>query len=442
MDGGEYFALYPSLYRETVKFSMAVTLDEMDDIPAVVSQYAEEAAFLHGARTSLLVSVITLPDLQACDDRLTAYLDGLAIAGEGGWASCDAQLETPSAGAMFTSAVRAIEDRNQTRIDNLFTLTESAPEIRTGLTSAFGWLDRERLQGIVANFLDVRDSLRRTVGIAACAMHRLDPGLVSARRILDPDPFVRRRALRTAGEIGCLDANPALVAAERDDDVDCRFWAAWSSVLLGNRGRALDSLTGLVTESEGHRPRAFRLALQAVSKDDAHALLRRLAGDPSQLRWLIQGSGIAGDPRYVSWLIDHMHDDKAARLAGESFTLITGADLSAVQLDRPQPENFESGPTDNPEDENVDMDPDEGLPWPDPEKIEKWWAANSSRFHKGTRYFMGAPVTREHCIDVLKNGYQRQRILAAHYLCLLHPGTPLFNTSAPAWRQQRLLARM
>ena len=61
---------------------------------------------------------------------------------------------------------------------------------------------------------------------------------------------------------------------------------------------------------------------------------------------------------------------------------------------------------------------------------------------QGTRYFMGAPVTREHCIDVLKNGYQRQRILAAHYLCLLEPGTPLFNTSAPAWRQQRLLADM
>jgi hypothetical protein len=51
-------------------------------------------------------------------------------------------------------------------------------------------------------------------------------------------------------------------------------------------------------------------------------------------------------------------------------------------------------------------------------------------------------ATREHCIDVLKSGYQRQRILAAHYLCRLNPGTPLFNTSAPAWRQQRLLAKM
>jgi hypothetical protein len=82
------------------------------------------------------------------------------------------------------------------------------------------------------------------------------------------------------------------------------------------------------------------------------------------------------------------------------------------------------------------------LPWPDIAKVERWWAANASRFQKGTRYFMGAPVTREHCIEVLKNGYQRQRILAAHYLCLLEPGTPLFNTSAPAWRQQRWLAKM
>jgi uncharacterized protein (TIGR02270 family) len=88
------------------------------------------------------------------------------------------------------------------------------------------------------------------------------------------------------------------------------------------------------------------------------------------------------------------------------------------------------------------MDQDDDLPWPDPELIRPWWEKNGSHFQSGTRYFMGKSVTREHCIDVLKNGYQRQRILAAHYLCLLEPGTPLFNTSAPAWRQQRLLATM
>ena len=131
---------------------------------------------------------------------------------------------------------------------------------------------------------------------------------------------------------------------------------------------------------------------------------------------------------------------KTARLAGEAFSLITGTDLGCCGLEGKPPENFEAGPNDDPDDPNVDMDPDEGCHGQTRES-QAWWAANGA-VSNGTRYFMGAPVTREHCIDVLKNGYQRQRILAAHYLCLLEPGTPLFNTSAPAWRQQRLLAKM
>ena len=171
-------------------------------------------------------------------------------------------------------------------------------------------------------------------------------------------------------------------------------------------------------------------------------MLQKLASDPAQVRLLIEGSGIVGDPAYVPWLVKHMTDDKKARVAGEAFTLITGADLALLDLERKPPEEFESGPNDDPNDTNVAMEDDDGLPWPDAEKIDAWWASNGSRFQNGVRYFMGAPVTREHCIDVLKNGYQRQRILAAHYLCLLEPGTPLFNTSAPAWRQQRWLAKM
>ena len=106
------------------------------------------------------------------------------------------------------------------------------------------------------------------------------------------------------------------------------------------------------------------------------------------------------------------------------------------------PEGFEAGPTDDPDDPDVAMDPDDGLAWPDPEKIRAWWAADGKRFQPGARHFMGKPVSRAQGIDILKNGRQRQRTLAAHYLCLLHPGTPLFNTSAPAWRQQRLLPQM
>jgi uncharacterized protein (TIGR02270 family) len=232
------------------------------------------------------------------------------------------------------------------------------------------------------------------------------------------------------------------VSALSDDDAECRLWAAWSGVVLGNRNVALADLTEWgCTAAVTYRARAFSLSMQAMMPDEAHRVLRGLAG-PQRLRWLIQASGIVGDSAYVPWLISQMDDVATARVAGESFSLITGADLSALGLERTPPEGFDAGSNDDPDDPNVEPDPDDGLPWPNPTRVERWWAANTSRFQTGTRSFMGAPVTREHCIVVLKNGSQRQRILAAHYLCLLEPGTPLFNTSAPAWRQQRLLAEM
>jgi hypothetical protein len=57
----------------------------------------------------------------------------------------------------------------------------------------------------------------------------------------------------------------------------------------------------------------------------------------------------------------------------------------------------------------------------------------------GQRVFMGAPPSPEHCTQVLREGCQRQRAVAARHVCLAKPGTPLFAIAAPAWRQQRQL---
>jgi uncharacterized protein (TIGR02270 family) len=204
----------------------------------------------------------------------------------------------------------------------------------------------------------------------------------------------------------------------------------------------LEALKAIGEASGPFRARAFRLALQTLDQEGAQQWLRRLAQNPENLRWLIQGSGIAGNPSYVPWLIEHMGDLKTARVAGEAFSLITGLDLAYLDLERKPPEEVGAGPNDDPDDPNVEMDPDDGLPWPDPQRIGRWWEANGGRFTPGVRHFMGATLTREQCLRVLKEGFQRQRILAAHYLCLLEPGTALFEWRAPAARQQRLLAAM
>lgn len=413
-------------------------------LDAVAGVHAQEAASLYELRAAQLqLPHVTLHSLERLDQRLLAHLDGLVVAGECGWRWLERELESDSRGAVFAVAVRAIEEGRVGVLDRLWRRYDEVSQQGAGLMAALAWVDPRYLQGLVRDLLKSDSSSKRAAGLSASAMHRTDPGLDAGPWIDDAVSIARARALRTAGELGLAGLASRCVSALSDDDANCRFWAAWSAVLLGNRGAALDTLRGIALDGgAAHRARALRLLLQAIDPPLARAMLQAIGRESESERCLIQGSGLDGDPEYVAWLLKHMTKPKTARLAGEAFTLITGADLDAQQLWQSQPDGFESGPSDDPQDENVDLDADEGLMWPDPAKVERWWSANGHRFMKGKRYFMGAPVTWDHCLDVLKHGYQRQRILAAHYLCLLRPGTPLFNTSAPAWRQRALLAEM
>jgi uncharacterized protein (TIGR02270 family) len=234
----------------------------------------------------------------------------------------------------------------------------------------------------------------------------------------------------------------AAASIPSDEDPVCQFWAAWAAVLLGDKRDGLEKLVEIASNPGPYRLRALQLALQALGVSAAHEVLKPMAQAPGDLRTLIRGAGWVGDPAYVRWLVDFMANDPFARLAGEAFSLLTGADLAAQGLERRPPEAFESGPNDDPNEAEVGLDEDDGLPWPDQDRVRAWWDANAQRFQTGVRTFMGEPLNRENCVRVLKAGYQRQRIGAALYLSLLDPGTPLFEWRAPARRQQSLLGRL
>ena len=136
-----------------------------------------------------------------------------------------------------------------------------------------------------------------------------------------------------------------------------------------------------------------------------------------------------------------MEVPEQARLAGEAFSINTGVDLDDAQLKRERPEGFASGPTDDAEDEVVAMDPNQDLSWPDLQRGRKWWDATGCRFVTKQRYLAGDAVSAEHCQRLLRDGRQGLRQAAAFELALMDPDTPLFETRAPAFRQQRQLAR-
>jgi uncharacterized protein (TIGR02270 family) len=419
-------------------------IEDRTPIAVVAQRHIEDIALLANIRLSLVVASphVKLYQLSRLDNRLAAHLDGLVVAGKFGSKLTVKALDDPDRGHVFSVTIRAIENRDASRLDKLLNIVEMMPGCLAGVFSAFGWVSTASLQGITKPLLDSPNPFRRQVGLAACAMHQVNPGAALLAALNDENAALRARALRVVADLGLTDHLPACTDALTDEDPDCAYQAARAGILLGNRGASVSALHRIALAPGPWRSRALGLLLKLQSPTDAHATLRALAQDPACIRLLIQGIGTAGDSHYVPWLIQQMRDLKLSRLAGESFSFITGLDLAYLDLERKPPEGVDFGPNDDPNDDNVAMDEDDDLPWPDVEKISAWWQAHGHRFAPGTRYFMGEPPSPAHCLDVLKNGFQRQRMAAAVYLCLLKPGTPLFNCAAPAWRQQRLLAKM
>jgi uncharacterized protein (TIGR02270 family) len=185
----------------------------------------------------------------------------------------------------------------------------------------------------------------------------------------------------------------------------------------------------------------MKIALRRMHLAAAYAWQQTLARNPDTMRVAIIGAGVIGDPVSIPWLIEQMTIPALARVAGEAFTMIIGVDIAYEDLEGEWPEGFEAGPTEDPEDENVAMDPDEDLPWPKPDAIHIWWKHHQGQFRSGTRYLLGKPMSRDWLQDVLRNGRQRQRAAAALELAIQQPGQPLFEVRAPGFRQQQLLSR-
>jgi uncharacterized protein (TIGR02270 family) len=428
-------------------------------IQAVVAQHADDAVALATVRSSLLRSPhVQLHRLMRLDERIAGHLDGLAVAGPSGKLLLQAQLDRPTKGGVFVLAWLALQAHEAEQLTQLATLAATLPEAERGFLSALGWVSAEDLQGTVRALLGSQAAIHRAWGLAACAMHRVDPGPILTQASHDANPLVRTRAWRVAGQCGRRDlANAARLTLARNpaatseaeaapDLLDERRAAAWALTLFGEGQNELVRQTLLAPEPGQTLPcqDAHRLATIAApldwGRDQVRALAATAETSPPHKRRMMRLAGWVGDVQVIPWLIQHMSDDVWARLAGEAFSLITGADLALLDIERKPPEGIDFGPNADPEDENVAMDEDDSLPWPDQAKVQAWWQANAHRFTAGQRYFAGEPPSPAHCIHVLKTKGQRQRTQAAEYLCLLRPGSKLFPVAAPAWRQQRWLS--
>jgi uncharacterized protein (TIGR02270 family) len=158
-------------------------------IESIVAQHAEEAAFLWLLRGGAVSAPhFSLEDLADLDNRVEAHIDGLRVAGNEGWPFCAEGLGFQENGEVFAAAVIALEGESRQRIEEVYAVVEAAPETARGLVSAIGWISPDKLQGKVASLLSSPSPLWRRVGVAACAVHRVDCGRHLSSAVEDPDP--------------------------------------------------------------------------------------------------------------------------------------------------------------------------------------------------------------------------------------------------------------
>jgi uncharacterized protein (TIGR02270 family) len=408
----------------------------------IVQQHADEAALLWGLRESAVRdSRYSLADVREIDDRLAAHIEGLGMAGDAAWAVVCSVLESGEPGGAFAAAVLALTFSDSRKLDTVLSAARGSRPAWRALAAALGWVPFVRAEPWLRSMIESGRAEYRLLGVSGYALHRKDPGAGLASAIDDPNPYVRARALRAAGELKRRDLSPSLARHIADPEPIPRFWALWSSALLGSRS----VLDGLMAFASGDpychdSVRALQLPLRIMDERDTRRWLKQLGQEEATLRAALVGCGVAADPYYVPWLIKHMFVPKHARIAGQSFSMITGTDAKAEGLDTDPPENFGAGPSEDPEDDNVKMDPDEHFAWPDAAKVSRWWESKRVGFAPGVRYLCGKPVSNEHCEAVLKEGLQPQRLAAAVELAILRPDEPLFETRAPAFRQLEILA--
>ncbi len=413
----------------------ASTIDHLgaSSFTEIFEQYVDNASFLWVLRSIAVNQPHYYPaDIQELEQRINAQLDALMTSIDAAWPLCEHALELAEPGEVFTAAVVAFRSHDMNKIQQVVEVGLSSETAVKGLISALGWLPGKLVHSWIKKFFISKDLNHKYLAIAACSVRRENPEEYLTR-ILERDDCKEHlalysRSLRLIGELRRLDLMPFLEAALNSEDDNIRFWAIWSSILLGKRD-IIKGLEPYVFNPGPYQTLAINMAFRVLPLDQARVWISTLAKGDGQMRNVIKATGVLGDPHAVNWLINKMQDESVSKLAAEAFCLITGIDLEQYQLIDVSKSEQGVQDDDEIEDEAVELDEDENLPYPDYEKVKKLWMNHGRNFIAGQRYLLGKPISIERQKNSIDNATQRHRQAIAMELALLGEAL-LINTRA------------
>ncbi|MBF5005299.1 hypothetical protein [Diaphorobacter caeni] len=404
------------------------TLSRMQSISALVERHVGDAAFYWQQHDKSGHSpLLTLGDLRAFDRILQAHLDGIEVShSQGRREALQALQRWRGPGEMFVCASLAFR-RTPQEASKYW--TEIASVLKTdpqrmlrGLISALLWGGPESAAPWLTYFTQTNQPVEWQVAAwRAIARNRSLAGISELPRrfeatITSENPHLRAAAIRAAAYMNQV---VNLDSVMRQNDPIATVEAAIFSFQQngGSRESALQALWHRVWQSLERLPTltgAFKtIAIHRLIRWVRHLALAtpRGHGDINRLLGFLPSRlGLAfvlhhGDSQLLPWVKSQLGNPECARLAGWTWSAMTGVDLEQQNLafDPAAYDDAIAMPTD-------DLDP--GLLLPNPAAIDQYPVSTS---RQGLQ-IVGRPISARVLTDVLLQAPQGLRWIAAQRL--------------------------
>lgn len=349
----------------------------------IFAEFVDNAAFLWVLRHRQSQEPHVFPEhIRDLDERIQANLDGILVSLDDAWdLITQAADQFPQGGEAFVMAASAFASGDVAKIQQATEFGLSSPETFKGITSALAWLPGAKIHPWLKQFLASKNLDHKYLAIAACCLRREDPALYLTQMIQRDDCRAQvnlyARCLRAIGEFNRQDLAAELLPALNHEDAGIKFWALFSSALLGKLANA-ELFKPYILAENPWREKALPIALRCAPLTLARQWIGELV-EAGELRTAIRACGFLGDPLALEWLVGQMANPELARIAAEAFYLITGlvyASETPGEL-HTQDDEFTAA-----------MLYDENIPWPNPAGLSASLA--QGQWTPGERYFIGS----------------------------------------------------
>lgn len=413
------------------------------DMPDIYEEFLDEAAFLWGQRARWLRSPLrSLEDVTELEERLLAHLDGLVVGGE------------PAAQALLLPAVEEPDEPERLSAAAFALLASPAPAVLEGLLERWASAPEE-LQPAYQRALEL--SLRSgldEVLLRQCAQQEPDSRgylleVLAFRGALPAE--VARAQLQSRQQQGLVAALHSLCPLPREvvygqlprlldsELIPVRLAAIKAGLVAGARAAWAACLREVRERREG-LPEALILVALCGEERELEVLLPLLDDPPlrADVLWALGFSGRVAAADACLKVMDG--PPRLARLAGESFSAITGLALEGEYAVAP-PEEDSLPPLEEDIETDLTPKPEDDLPLPAGEQIARWWTQARKNFTARGRWLRGQALSAEVLLQALEQEPMRRRHLHALELALRSHGELQVQTRGWTVRQRTELAR-